>query len=84
MVQISWLNYRIDWERSTLFAKSKGIRVVNMRFGHVLDRDGGLLKLLTPFFRMGILGPFGSGQQYVSYVTRDELLQQILKILGKP
>ncbi len=71
----------VDWERSTLFSKSAGLRVVNMRFGTVLDRDGGMLKFLAPVFRLGLGGAIGSGAQYLSYVTRDELVRQILFVL---
>jgi uncharacterized protein len=73
----------IDWERATLSAKSAGIRVVNMRFGHVLGPGGGMLKVLTPIFKLGLGGPFGSGKQYFSYVMRDELMQQIRFLLEK-
>jgi uncharacterized protein len=71
----------VDWERGTLFAKRAGIRVVNMRFAPVLDVDGGMLKSLLPIFKMGLGGPLGSGEQYMSYVTRPELIKEILFLL---
>jgi len=73
----------VDWERGTLFAKNAGLRVVNMRFGNVLDRDGGMLKLMAPIFRLGWGSVLGSGEQYMSYVTRDQLVNQILFLLPK-
>ena len=71
----------VDWERGSLFAKSMGLRVVNMRFGNVLGKGGGMLKYLAPIFRLGLGGRFGSGEQFLSYVTRDELARQILFVL---
>lgn len=71
----------VDWERGTLFAKEAGLRVVKMRLGIALDKDGGMLKPLLPFFKRGLGGILGSGEQYFSYVTRDMLVKQILFLL---
>lgn len=71
----------VDWERGTLFAKTAGIRVANMRFGLVLDEEGGMLKKLIPIYKLGLGGPLGSGQQYMTYVTRDDLVSQIIFVL---
>lgn len=71
----------IDWEASTQVARDSGVRVVNMRFGLVLDPHGGILKKQLPFYKMGMGAVIGSGEQYLSYVTRDELVAQILFLL---
>ena len=42
------------WEASTRAAEEAGIRVVHMRFGNVLSREGGFLPTLFPFFRVGL------------------------------
>lgn len=68
----------IDWERGTLFAKEAGIRVVNMRFGVVLDPQGGMLKAMVPIFKLGLGGYIGNGEQYFSYIIRDELIRAIV------
>lgn len=68
----------IDWEEATIPAKKSHIRVVNMRFGNVLDHDGGVLKALTPLFKLGLGAKLGTGEQYFPYVTRDELCRQII------
>jgi uncharacterized protein (TIGR01777 family) len=58
-----------DWEQATSSAGRVGIRVVLMRFGIVLARQGGALaKMLTPV-RLGIGGPMGHGRQYWSWIT---------------
>jgi uncharacterized protein (TIGR01777 family) len=49
-------------------------RVVIVRFGVVLAKDGGALqKLLLPF-RLGAGGPVGSGDQWMSWVDRDDVI----------
>jgi len=52
-------------------------RVVILRFGVVLAKDGGALaKLLLPF-RLGAGGPMGSGQQWMPWIDRDDILRII-------
>lgn len=76
-------NLCIDWERATDFAKDAGIRVVNMRFGAVLDKSGGMLGKLLPIFKLGLGGPLGSGEQYISFISRDELVRAIAFLLER-
>jgi uncharacterized protein (TIGR01777 family) len=52
-------------------------RVVILRFGIVLAANGGALaKLLLPF-RLGAGGPMGSGNQWMSWIDRDDALRMI-------
>jgi uncharacterized protein (TIGR01777 family) len=63
-----------DWESACHPAAQAGIRVANLRLGVVLDRRGGALaKMLTPF-RLGLGGPIGSGRQYWSWVTLQDVV----------
>jgi uncharacterized protein (TIGR01777 family) len=63
-----------QWEEATKSAEEAGIRVVNVRIGIVLSKDGGALgKMLTPF-RMGVGGNLGSGKQYMSWITLPDLV----------
>jgi uncharacterized protein (TIGR01777 family) len=55
-------------------ARAAGIRVVNFRQGIVLSRDGGALKRMLPFFRFGLGGPVGSGAQWWSWVSLDDVV----------
>ena len=65
------------WEAASLTARDADIRTVNIRTGVVLGKDGGALKeMLTPF-KMGLGGIIGSGQQYWSWVSLDELVNMI-------
>jgi uncharacterized protein (TIGR01777 family) len=52
-------------------------RVVYLRIGVVLAKDGGALeKMLTPF-KFGIGGTVGSGKQYMSWIALDDLIKMI-------
>jgi hypothetical protein len=66
-----------EWESATEPARKKGIRVVNLRFGVILSTQGGALaKMLTPF-KMGVGGVVGSGRQYMSCITIDDVARAI-------
>lgn len=60
------------WERATQALESLGVRLVHARFGMVLGRRGGVLKSLLPFFRLGLGGRLGSGDQYWSWIGIDD------------
>lgn len=70
-----------DWEAATKSAEQKGIRVVHLRFGMVLSPTGGAMAKLLPPFKKGLGGVLGTGQQYVSWITLDDLLGVILHAL---
>ncbi len=63
-----------EWEKAALPASQAGIRIVHLRIGVVLSADGGALqKMLTPF-KLGVGGKVGSGEQYMSWITLDDLV----------
>ncbi|MBI2432186.1 MAG: TIGR01777 family protein [Candidatus Hydrogenedentes bacterium] len=66
-----------DWEAATLPARNAGIRVVNLRTSLVLDPSGGALKTMLPAFKLGAGGTIGSGNQYMPWILREELLRVI-------
>lgn len=66
-----------QWENATAPARDANIRVVNLRIGFVLARNGGgLAQMLTPF-RLGVGGVIGSGRQYMSWVELNDLVRAI-------
>src|SRR6267143_3895491 len=73
-----------DWEAATAAATRAGIRVVNMRNGVVLTTAGGALARMLPAFRLGLGGPVGSGNQYLSWIVLDDIIDAILHLLGNP
>lgn len=65
------------WETATAPAAAAGIRVVNLRIGMVLDPAGGALgRMLLPF-RLCLGGRLGSGAQWLSWITRHDLVRAI-------
>jgi uncharacterized protein (TIGR01777 family) len=70
-----------EWEGATRPAQDAGIRVVTMRFGNVMSRDGGLLGALLPVFKLGLGAPLGDGRQYWSWIAIDDIAPAILHLL---
>ena len=71
------------WEE--LARRAEGAtRLVILRFGVVLGRGGGALgKMLLPF-RLGAGGPIGNGQQWMSWVDREDVLRMIEWAIDHP
>ena len=68
----------LGWEREALAARELGIRVVLIRIGIVLGKNGGALgKMLTPF-QFGMGSPLGSGHQYMPWIHIDDLVGEML------
>jgi len=67
-----------QWEAATEAARRRGIRVVPLRFGVILSAAGGALAKMLPPFKLGLGGPIGSGRQWMSWITLDDVLGVIL------
>ncbi|GKS56579.1 epimerase [Nitrospira sp.] len=65
------------WESEASRAESFGVRVVRLRLGMVLERDGGALPRMLLPFRLGVGGPISPGTQWVSWIHRDDLIRLI-------
>ena len=67
------------WEAEAQKVNDVGVRLVILRLGIVLAKDGGALaKMITPF-KMFAGGPIGSGNQWFSWIHRDDLVDLILQ-----
>ena len=67
-----------QWEAATGPARDAGIRVVNLRIGVVLARGGGALQPMVLPFRLGLGGRIGSGKQYWSWISLEDVVGAIL------
>lgn len=66
-----------EWEAEAQRADSPGTRVVIVRGGVALERDGGALVKMLPPFRFFVGGPLGSGRQYMSWIHRSDWVDLI-------
>ena len=66
------------WEEEALKAEAYGVRVVMVRIGIVLGREGGMIKQISPIFRLGLGGILGSGKQWMSCIHVKDLVGLIL------
>lgn len=62
------------WEDEALEAEALGARVVRVRIGIVLARDGGALAKMLPLFRAGLAGRLGAGTQWVPWIHVDDVV----------
>ena len=72
------------WETAANRATEYGVRVICLRIGLVVGTAGGLLtRMLTPF-EFGLGGPMGSGNQWMSWIERDDLIRLIAHAIATP
>lgn len=64
-----------EWEGATEAASKAGVRVAMPRIGLVLDSQGGALAKMLPVFRLGVAGKIGSGQQWWSWISLDDVVR---------
>jgi len=69
------------WEKEALAAAPR-TRVVLLRTGIVLDKDGGALPKMALPFRFLVGGPVGSGRQYLSWIHRSDWVSMVTWVLA--
>jgi uncharacterized protein (TIGR01777 family) len=72
----------VAWEAAANTAA--GVRVALIRTGIVLDRRGGALRQLWTPFKLGVGGPVGSGNQFMSWIHHADEVGIILLALDHP
>lgn len=71
----------VAWEAATAPAEAAGVRVAHIRTGIVLSGDGGALKKMLPLFKLGLGGKFGTGLQWMSWISIDDEVRAIEHLL---
>lgn len=71
-----------DWEAEAMRAKELGVRVVCLRTGIVLGREGGALPKMLPPFRLGLGGTLGDGRQWMPWIHIDDHIGLIQHAAG--
>jgi uncharacterized protein (TIGR01777 family) len=74
----------VAWEEEARRAEDFGVRVVRLRTGVVLDAREGALPALARPFRLYVGGPLGDGRQWLSWITKADLVRLILFLLATP
>jgi uncharacterized protein len=67
-----------EWEAAAAPVRSAGIRLVTIRTGSVLGRDGGLLGRLLPVYQLGLGGKTRHGDQWMSWISLTDEIAAIL------
>jgi uncharacterized protein (TIGR01777 family) len=71
----------VRWEAAADPARAAGVRVVHLRTGLVLARDGGLVKRLSPIVKAGLGGKLGDGKQYMPWISLTDEVAAIRFLL---
>ena len=66
-----------EWEAESRRAEDMGIRTVLLRTGIVLSKDGGALATMMTPFKLGVGGVVGSGKQWMSWISLDDVVGMI-------
>ncbi|MEH6712847.1 MAG: TIGR01777 family oxidoreductase [Paraglaciecola polaris] len=69
------------WEFLAKQAESTQTRVCIVRTGLVITRRGGALMKMVPPFKFGLGGPMGSGQQYMSWIHLEDMLDGLIHLI---
>lgn len=62
------------WEDEARAAEALGVRVVLLRVGIVLAREGGALARMLPMFKLGVAGKLGRGDQYMPWIHVEDVV----------
>ncbi len=72
------------WEKGTKPARDAGIRTVFLRLGIGLTPQGGALQRILAASSCGFIRRFGNGRQYISWISRDDMVSAMLHTLSCP
>lgn len=69
-----------DWEAEAMAFTELGLRVCCARIGVVLGHGGALARML-PAFRLGLGGPMGDGEQWMSWIALTDLVALLIWLI---
>ncbi|QNU63463.1 TIGR01777 family oxidoreductase [Vreelandella titanicae] len=72
-----------QWEAAAKPIEAMGVRLAIVRIGLVLEAGGGSLEKMLPPFKWGLGGRFGSGEQFMPWIHRDDLVAAILFLINQ-
>jgi uncharacterized protein len=72
------------WESATAAAEKSGTRVVRLRNGHVLGPDSLLLSRFIPAWKCFLGGRFGSGKQYMPWISLRDWVGAAVSVIENP
>lgn len=70
------------WESTAQRVEQHGVRLCILRTGVVLEKDGGALAQMLLPFQLGLGGPMGNGQQWFSWIHRDDLIGMMVHMIN--
>lgn len=70
-----------DWEAEASRVATLGMRLACMRFGTILARHGGALQRMLLPFKLGAGGRLGSGNQWMSWISLEDVVRAIRYLL---
>ncbi len=73
-----------QWEQQALAVQQQNVRVCLLRIGIVLGNDGGPLAELRLPFDYGFSMQIAKGEQWMSWIHRDDLVGIILHLISQP
>lgn len=72
-----------QWEAAATPIEAMGVRLTIVRIGLVLAAGGGSLEKMLPPFKLGLGGRFGSGEQFMPWIHRDDLVAALLFLIDQ-
>lgn len=70
-----------EWEDATAVAAASGARVVLLRTSNVLASDSEIITKLRPIFALGLGGRFGTGRQYMPWISLPDWVAAVRSLL---
>jgi uncharacterized protein len=70
-----------DWEKVVVNSQKYFDRFAILRVGMVIGKNGGAIEKMLPLFKWGLAGKLGSGDQYISWIHLEDLVNMYIYLL---